>query len=77
MRIIEKDLSKIIIVDNTECNFKMNKDNGILIHTYLGEYTTDRFLYLLKDILKEISSDEVNDLRISLKNRKEELKNLI
>ena len=67
--LIGRDLSKIIIVDNNEICFELNKENGIKISSFNGENNNnnDNKLFELKNILKEIYFKNYNDVRLALK----------
>ena len=64
--LIGRDLSKIIIVDNNETCFELNKENGIKISSFYGD-NNDNKLFELKNILKEIYFKNYNDVRLALK----------
>ena len=49
--LIGRDLSKTIIVDNMQQNFKLQKENGILISSFWGEDVNDKALLQLRRIL--------------------------
>ena len=49
--LIGRDLSKTIIVDNMQQNFKLQKENGILISSFWGEDVNDKALLQLGRIL--------------------------
>ena len=55
------DLSKTIIVDNMAQNFKLQKDNGILISSFWGEDFKDDSLYFLGKILVNISKEMIEN----------------
>ena len=58
---IGRDLDKILIVDNMKQNFKLQKDNGILIKSFYGEddinHMNDNVLEELANILINIAKD--------------------
>ena len=68
-----RDLSKIIIVDNMPQNFRLQKENGILINNYFGQDNGDNTLQLLGDILLKIAQSPGKDLRNEIKKYKEEI----
>ena len=71
-----RDMNKILIVDNLPQTFKLNKENGICINAFYGDINNDKnTLKNLAEILEEIRFDveETNDIRISLKNRENEI----
>ena len=37
LKLLGRDLSKTIIVDNCSQNFELNKENGIYIKTWVGD----------------------------------------
>ncbi len=51
------DLSKCVIVDNMAQNFKLQKENGILISSFWGEDTNDKALLFLGRILASIGME--------------------
>ena len=79
---IGRDLKYCIIVDNMSQNFKLQKDNGILIKSFWGADNNDKALLELAKILKNIAIDMINsrykkDIRDLLwKYRDEILKNV-
>jgi Dullard-like phosphatase family protein len=69
---IGRDIKKIIIVDNSENNFKLNLDNGIKIAPFYGD-KNDNVLYELKNLIFLIYSQNYDDLRVALKDYKNEI----
>ena len=74
-----KDLTKIgrplnstIIIDNMPQNFKLQKENGILIKPFWGEDSKDRTLYDLMPILLDIAKDG-GDVRYGLNKYRNEI----
>ncbi len=67
-----RDLSKIIIVDNMPQNFRLQKENGILIHSFFGEDENDNALFHLKKVLVRIF-EENDDVRNCIKKYKNEI----
>ena len=63
---IGRPLSSTIIIDNLPQNFRLQKENGILIKSFWGEETNDNIIFDLLCILKKIAKDGC-DVRISLK----------
>ena len=57
-----RSLDKIIIVDNLQQNFKLQKENGIMIKPFWGEDNEDTALFALNEILKKIAI-EFDDVR--------------
>ena len=83
---IGRDLEKIIIVDNNENNFVLNKENGIKISAYYGDdgdninnisKKNDNALLELKKILIMIYKDNYEDVREALKDYEELIKNKV
>ena len=76
--LIGRDLSKVIIVDNMQQNFKLQKENGILISSFYGEDDNDKVLLQLGRILVSIAIDMVDakynlDVRNEIKKYKEDI----
>ena len=69
---IGRPLDKIIIVDNMPQNFKLQKENGIIIRPFWGEDTYDQALFNLIPILINIAKDG-GDVRIGLIKYKDEI----
>ena len=67
-----RDLSKIIIVDNMEQNYKLQKNNGITIRPFWGKDNEDTALIDLLEILIKIAEKKM-DVRIGLKLYKEDI----
>lgn len=58
---IGRDLRKVIIIDNTAENFKLQNQNGLHIKTWTGEIN-DRELLYLKNILSNIFENKTDSL---------------
>ena len=69
---IGRDLSRIIIVDNFNYCYKLQKENGILISSYYGENKEDKALIELQKILIKIFNEKC-DVRKSILKYKEEI----
>ena len=69
---IGRPIDKIIIIDDKPQNFKLQKENGIIISPFYGEDDSDKALYNLIPILKNIAI-EGKDVRIGLNNYKNEI----
>ena len=67
-----RDLSRIIIVDNMEQNYKLQKDNGITIRPFWGKDNEDTALNDLLEILIKIAENNI-DVRTGLKIFKEDI----
>ena len=67
-----RDLSRIIIVDNMEQNYKLQKNNGITIRPFWGKDNEDSALIDLLDILIKIAEKNL-DVRTGLKLFKEDI----
>ena len=67
-----RDLSKILIVDNMEQNYKLQKNNGITIRPFWGKDNEDSALIDLLDILIKIAEKNL-DVRTGLKLFKEDI----
>ena len=69
---IGRDLDKIIIVENIPQNYRLQKENGILIKSFYGEDIYDNALASLGEILIKIAI-ECNDVRIGIAKYKNEI----
>ena len=69
---IGRPLDKIIIIDNMPQNFRLQKENGIIIKAFWGEDNTDTALYELIPILVNIAK-EGGDVRKGLVKYKNEI----
>lgn len=63
----------MIIVDNMPQNFRLQKENGILIKTFYGEDTNDKALLELIPILNAIGEEPNMDIRKKLAIYKDEI----
>ena len=70
---IGRDMKKIIIVDNMEQNFRLNKQNGIKIKPFYGD-KNDKILYELSKILVMIAMKGYDDLTKALQQYSNEIK---
>ena len=70
---IGRDMKRIIIVDNMEQNFRLNKNNGIKIKAFYGDQN-DKVLYELSKILVMIVKQGFNDLTLALQHYANEIK---
>ena len=68
-----RDLSKVIIIDNIPQSFKLQKENGIYIKKFNVDNKNDNALNHLIPILKKITSNINNDVRIELEKFKNEI----
>ena len=69
---IGRPLDKVIIVDNLVQNFRLQKENGIMIKAFWGEDNYDTALIELKDILNKIAH-EFSDVRVGLQKYKDDI----
>ena len=69
---IGRPLDKVIIVDNLVQNFRLQKENGILIKAFWGEDDYDTALIQLKNILNKIAK-EFDDVRMGIKKYKDDI----
>ena len=74
--LIGRDISKVIIIDDDENCFKLNKENRIKISNYNGN-NNDNILFELKKILILIYKKNYDDIRIALKDFSNDIKNKI
>ena len=70
---IGRDMKKIIIIDNMEQNFRLNKKNGIKIKAFYGDQN-DKVLFELCKILVMIVKQGYEDLTLALQNYSNEIK---
>ena len=73
---IGRPLDKICIVENMPQNFRLQKENGILIKSFYGEDIYDTALFSLGDILIRIAN-EFNDIRKGIAKYKNEILNKV
>ena len=69
---VGRPLNSTIIIDNMPQNFRLQKENGILIKSFWGEEINDKTLYDLMKILVKIAKDGC-DVRVSLKKYHDEI----
>ena len=69
---IGRPLDKIIIIDDMPQNFKLQKENGIIIKPFWGEDYYDKALYNLIPILINIAKGG-GDVRVGINNYKNEI----
>ena len=69
---VGRPLNSTIIIDNMPQNFRLQKENGILIKSFWGEEINDKTLYDLMNILVKIAKDGC-DVRVSLKKYHDEI----
>ena len=73
-----RDIRKIIIVDDDENNFVLNKENGIKIKPFLGEENNkDTSLFELKKILLLFERLKLDDIRKGIKNYENDIRDKI
>ena len=75
--LIGRDISKIIVIDDDENSFKLNKDNGIKITPFNDENKNDNVLFELKKILILIYKKNYDDVRIGLKEFSNDIKSKV
>ena len=73
---IGRPLDKILIVENMPQNYRLQKENGILIKSFYGEDIYDTALVALGDILMKIAN-EFNDVRKGIAKYKNEILNKV
>ena len=69
---IGRPLDKVIIVDNLVQNFRLQKENGIMIKAFWGEDNYDTALIELKGILNKIAH-EFSDVIVGLQKYKDDI----
>ena len=75
--LIGRDMSKIIIVDDDENCFKLNKENGIKIGAFNEGNKVDNVLFELKKILILIHKKDYEDVRIAIKDFSNDIKSKV
>ncbi|CAD8093279.1 unnamed protein product [Paramecium sonneborni] len=65
LSILNRSLSKVIIVDNMPENFQLQPENGIYIQSWFGD-TKDRALKDLQPLLEQIAIKKCKDIRVAL-----------
>ena len=73
---IGRSLDKIVIIDNMPQNFKLQKENGIMIKPYWGEDKYDSALFSLEDILIKIACN-FDDVRKGISFYKDDILNKV
>ena len=66
LKLLGRDLKRIIIIDNLKENFMLQPDNGLYIKTWTSDVNDTQFIDLL-NILKNIAINNVNDVRPIIK----------
>lgn len=57
-----RDITKTLIIDNVEANFKLTPDNGYHIKNFEGEEEDEELIFLKKELLK-LAESNVDDVR--------------
>jgi len=65
LQIVCRDLSKVVIIDNSPAAYSYNRENGIPIDDYIGLNSQDQSLLRLIPLLQEVHKSE--DVRHALK----------
>jgi len=68
LSVVNPDLSRVIIVDNSPVAYSMNKENAIAISDWVGDNSGDQALQKLLPFLKNLK--DVEDVRTILKEEK-------
>ena len=72
---VGRDLSKIIIIDNIEDNYKLQPNNGLNICDFEGDETDNELIFLLQDLLNIVKKpgldvrNELDEVRINMQKR--------
>ncbi|CAD8082295.1 unnamed protein product [Paramecium sonneborni] len=72
LSILNRSLSKVIIVDNMPENFQLQPENGIYIQSWFGD-TKDRALKDLQPLLEQIAIKKCKDIRVALNQFREQM----
>jgi Dullard-like phosphatase family protein len=62
LKLLGRDIKKMVIIDNLKENFALQPDNGLFIKTWTSDVNDTQFIDLL-NILKNIALSNVNDIR--------------
>ena len=73
LKLLGRDLKKIIIIDNLRENFRLQPDNGLFIKTWTSDVNDTQFKDLL-NILKCIAVNNVDDVRPIIQRINERIK---
>lgn len=73
LKLLGRDLKKIIIIDNLRENFRLQPDNGLFIKTWTSDVNDTQFKDLL-NILKCIAINNVDDVRPIIQRINERIK---
>jgi len=73
LKLLGRDLKKIIIIDNLRENFRLQPDNGLFIKTWTSDVNDTQFKDLL-NILKFIAINNVDDVRPIIQRINERIK---
>ena len=74
LKLLGRDIKKVIIIDNLKENFALQPDNGLFIKTWTSDVNDTQFIDLL-NILKNIAISNVNDVRPIIRKINEKIKN--
>lgn len=66
LKTVQLDLSKVIMIDNSQISFKLNKENGMLIKGFFGEDEDDKELLQFMQTLTFLYYKE-GDIRVWIK----------
>lgn len=67
-----RDMSKIIILDNVTDNFRLHPENGLTMKSWF-EDVNDICLFEIMPLLKEMVIKEVPDVRLALRNYRDQV----
>ena len=73
LKLLGRDIKKVIIIDNLKENFALQPDNGLFIKTWTSDVNDTQFIDLL-NILKNIAISNVNDVRPIIRKINEKIK---
>jgi len=65
LQVVCKDLSKVLIIDNSPIAYSCNKENGVPIDDWVGANVNDQSLMNLLPLLEEVKDS--HDVRYVLK----------
>ena len=73
LKLLGRDIKKMIIIDNLKENFALQPDNGLFIKTWTSDVNDTQFIDLL-NILKNIALSNVDDVRPIIQRINEKIK---
>ena len=60
LSLLNRDLSKIIIIDNIEENYMLQQENGLNIIDFEGDENDEELRYILEDLISIVSLKNID-----------------